>query len=144
MRQSRSKSSSEPSNSRVSSSSLQNNSAQDTSFSSANSSVNNSANMSNPGGNTSANLVTIKIIYDKVEIKSNLLVNTTTTFSDLYLKISSKIASSDEIHDDIMVNKLKYKDEDGDFVVMDSNDDWLLAMDMLEDTNDKVLTIWVS
>lgn len=145
MRQSR-KSTSEPSNSRVSSSSLQNNSsAQDTSFSSVgSSSINNSANMANTSANTSGNLVTIKIIYDKIEIKSNLLVNTSITFTDLYLKISSKIASSDEVNDDIMVSKLRYKDEDGDFVVMDSNDDWLLAMDMLEDSPDKVLTIWVS
>lgn len=130
MRQSRSKSTSEPSNSRVSSSSMaNNNSTQETSFLS----------------NTSSNLITIKLIYDKVEIGSNLLVTNTIQFNDLHLKISNKIASSSEINDDIMVNKLRYKDEDGDFVVMDSNDDWLLAVDMFEENpNEKILTIWVS
>lgn len=132
MRQSRSKSIGEPNNSRVSSSSLQN--TQDTSMSSVSSGANNSV----------GNFITIKIIYDKVEIKSNLLVASSIPFQELYSKISNKIASSEEIKDDIMVNKLRYKDEDGDFVVMDSNDDWLLALDMFDDAADKVLTIWVS
>lgn len=145
MRQSRTKSTSEPSNSRISSSSTQNyssgsasnsasNNTQDTSMSSISSSANNSNN----------NLVNIKLIYDKQEIKSFLMVPSTIPFNDLHVKISTKIASSGEIKDDIMVNKLRYKDEDGDFVVMDSNDDWALALDMFEETNDKVLTIWVS
>lgn len=42
------------------------------------------------------------------------------------------------------VSKLKYKDEDGDFVVMDLNDDWVLALDMLEEAGGGDLTIWVS
>ncbi|EGV61415.1 hypothetical protein CANTEDRAFT_98656 [Yamadazyma tenuis ATCC 10573] len=145
MRQSLSKSTSEPSNSRVSSSSLQNfnsssasnsasTNAQDNSLSSVNSSANNSSN----------SLITIKIIYDKMEIKSYLMVPASIQFSDLHSKISTKIASSGEVKDDIMVNKLRYKDEDGDFVVMDSNDDWLLALDMFEEVSHRILTIWVS
>ena len=74
---------------------------------------------------------------------------TSILFNELHLKISSKIAASNEVTDDILVNKLKYKDEDGDFVVMDSNDDWILAIDTLdelnENTNDeRIINIWVS
>lgn len=98
--------------------------------------------------------IRINLIYNKIEIREPLLVSTDIQFNELYLKISGKIVNSDEINDDILVNKLKYKDEDGDFVVMDSNDDWTLAVDLLEemsngndnDGNDKYcdLTIWVS
>ncbi|CCE85880.1 Piso0_005516 [Millerozyma farinosa CBS 7064] len=92
----------------------------------------------------------IKLIYGKIEIPELLIVPTTISYTELHSKISSKIASSSEINDDIMVNKLKYKDEDGDFVVMDSNDDWLLAVDMFDDFGakpisfERCLTIWVS
>lgn len=131
LRSSRSKSAGDPS--RASSSSYTNSSsAQETSFLSTN---------SNP--NSQASIV-IKIIYDKIEIDSLLIVPSLISFNELYLKISSKITSSNQIHDDIVVSKLRYKDEDGDFVVMDSNDDWLLALDASEENNEKQLTIWVS
>ncbi|CUM68310.1 uncharacterized protein PRCAT00006032001 [Priceomyces carsonii] len=94
--------------------------------------------------------VEIKLLYNRLEIPDVLVVPSAIHFTDLHLKISSKIAASNRVNDDIMVNKLKYKDEDGDFVVMDSHDDWILAIDMLEEyvkdtrANRRSLTIWVS
>lgn len=143
MRQARSKSATDHSAFRTSSSSFSNpiNNAlpdkNDSSFLS-----------SSTASNTS--VVPIRIVYNRVEIPDFLLVSNTIPFNELHLKISSKIAASDEVHDDILVNKLKYKDEDGDFVVMDSNDDWILAVDMLDESlennenNERNLTIWVS
>lgn len=85
--------------------------------------------------------ILIKLIYNHMEI-NELVVSSFIQFPELKLKISIKISS--QTSEDIMINKLKYKDEDGDFVVMDSNDDWVLAVDMLEELNDRALTIWVS
>lgn len=99
-------------------------------------------------GSGASNPIEVKLIYNKVEISNHLLVPHGIQFNDLHLKITSAIASSEEVHDDILVSKLKYQDEDGDFVVMDSNDDWVLATDMLDEyndnDNDRILTIWVS
>lgn len=91
--------------------------------------------------------ILIKLIYNKAEISEPLSISSTSLFHELHLKISSHVASSNSVTDDVMISKLKYKDEDGDFVVMDSHDDWVLAVDMLdelEDGLDKTLTIWVS
>lgn len=77
--------------------------------------------------------IRVKLIYNKIEIPEPLVVLPDIQFNELYLKISGMIVNLDQINDDILVNKLKYKDEDGDFVVMDLNDDWNLAVDMLEE-----------
>lgn len=137
MRPSRSKSSSDHPNTRTSSSSMSNNA-----FSDRNE-------FSFLSGSSTSAIVTIKLVYNKIEIPDTLIVPTSILFNELHLKISSKIAASNEVTDDILVNKLKYKDEDGDFVVMDSNDDWILAIDTLdelnENTNDeRIINIWVS
>ncbi|CAN3354599.1 cell division control protein 24 [Diutina catenulata] len=97
----------------------------------------------------SAHGIKIKLIYSRIDLPDPLLVSPDIQFNELYSKISGMIANSDQVTDDILVNKLKYKDEDGDFVVMDSNDDWNLAVDMLEelgavDGDYYDLTIWVS
>lgn len=100
-------------------------------------------------GSGSSNAIEVRLVYNKIEIANHLMVPHNIQFNDLHLKISSAVASSQEVNDDILVSKLKYQDEDGDFVVMDSNDDWILATDMLDeinddDNNDRILTIWVS
>lgn len=41
------------------------------------------------------------------------------------------------------VSKIKYQDEDGDYVILASEDDWLVAKDMLNENNEKILNIWV-
>lgn len=141
MRQSRSKSSSDHQNTRTSSSSLSN---------SANNAFLDKNEHSFLSASSGSSMVAIKLVYNKIEIQGILLVSTSIQFTDLHLKISSKIAASNEVNDDILVNKLKYKDEDGDFVVMDSNDDWTLAIDTLDELNEnnesdeRIVTIWAS
>lgn len=96
------------------------------------------------------NNISISLVYNSSEISEPLVVSSNIQYGELYLKISAQIVGSDAVKDDILVNKLKYKDEDGDFVVMDSNDDWILAVDMLEEIggdsadSTRELTIWVS
>ena len=108
-----------------------------------------------PNIETFLNNIAIKLIYNSNTIPEMLMVSSNIQYAELYLKISGQIVGSSAVKDDILVNKLKYKDEDGDFVVMDSNDDWILAVDMLEeicensDSEDSAnstreLTIWVS
>lgn len=41
------------------------------------------------------------------------------------------------------VSKIKYQDEDGDYVILASEDDWLVAKDMLNENNEKILNVWV-
>lgn len=141
MRQSRSKSSSDHQNARTSSSSLSN---------SANNVSSDRNEYSFLSAASGSSIIAIKLVYNKIEIPDVLLVSTAIQFHDLHLKISSKIAASDEVNEDIIVNKLKYKDEDGDFVVMDSNDDWTLAIDTLDEliesneSDERIITIWAS
>ncbi|KAI5957811.1 CDC24 [Candida theae] len=86
--------------------------------------------------------IKVKLIYNKLELPQPLIVSNQTRFNELYQKISAIIATSELISKDTLVSKLRYKDEDGDFVVMDSNDDWNLAIDDLG--QGRSLTIWVS
>lgn len=152
MRQTRSKSTSEHPSSSGSRISTNSNSGSFTTNNTYVGAGNDSSFLSQGSGSSSGISIELKLIYNKIEIANEISVPSTIQFSDLHLKISSTIASSDEINDDILVSKLKYKDEDGDFVMMDSNDDWNLAIDMLEELNDlrdnnsneRHLTIWVS
>ncbi|KAF3992097.1 hypothetical protein FT663_02414 [Candidozyma haemuli var. vulneris] len=95
-------------------------------------------------------IVAINLIYKKSRIEQPLLISSGASFFELHSRISAHIASSATVDDDVVISKLKYKDEDGDYVVMDSNDDWSLAVDMLEElfeadeTAERALTIWVS
>lgn len=43
-----------------------------------------------------------------------------------------------------MTGKIKYQDEDGDLIVIQSEDDWNLARDMLRESSEKVLYVWVA
>lgn len=106
--------------------------------------LNDNSFLSTSSNSMSSTSISIKLIYNHMEI-NEFLVPSNVQFPELRLKISIKISS--QTREDIMINKLKYKDEDGDFVVMDSNDDWVLAVDMLDELNsrdDRSLTIWVS
>lgn len=40
------------------------------------------------------------------------------------------------------VSKVKYQDEDGDFVMLESEDDWSVAKDMLKENEDRILNVW--
>lgn len=95
-------------------------------------------------------IVAINLIYKKARIEQPLLISSGALFFELHLRISAHTALSSNVDEDVVISKLKYKDEDGDYVVMDSNDDWSLAVDMLEElleadeSAEKALTIWVS
>lgn len=115
------------------------------------SSLNNSQNPSDTSTSSTGlnGSIRIKLIYNRIEIGSNLSVSSNVLFQELQLKISSHIAASKEVKDDVLIGKLRYKDEDGDFVVMDSADDWTLALDVADELweqndEEKNLTIWVS
>ncbi|CAK9435308.1 uncharacterized protein LODBEIA_P57270 [Lodderomyces beijingensis] len=86
--------------------------------------------------------VSIRLIFNNAELADCLMVSSQIQFADLHSKIASRISASGLVRDHLVINKLRYKDEDGDFVVMDSNDDWNLAMDELDAS--RALTIWVS
>lgn len=77
------------------------------------------------------------VVYQTTKILKPLVLDHHVAFTDLFHKIVQHISTSDATEDDILVNKIKYKDEDGDFVVLDSDDDWGLALDMLAETHDR-------
>ncbi|KAG7661494.1 CDC24 [[Candida] subhashii] len=87
----------------------------------------------------------VKLIYNGNEI-DGLSVNSSIGFNELYSTILNKLIATGET-EEILVKKLKYRDEDGDFVIMDSNDDWAVAVEEMEAEtagNSGYLTIWVS
>ncbi|KAG7195232.1 uncharacterized protein KQ657_003758 [Scheffersomyces spartinae] len=89
-------------------------------------------------------VVGIKLIYNKIEIPGLLNVSQYIAFPDLQERISILISLSQVVTEDIVVNKMKYKDEDGDFVVLELADDWNLAVDMLQEmAQANALTIFV-
>ncbi|CCH58241.1 hypothetical protein TBLA_0A04470 [Henningerozyma blattae CBS 6284] len=40
------------------------------------------------------------------------------------------------------VTKVKYQDEDGDYIMLESDEDWNVAKDMLKENNELVLNVW--
>lgn len=40
------------------------------------------------------------------------------------------------------VTKIKYQDEDGDYVMLESEDDWSVAKDMLRQSEERILNVW--
>lgn len=91
----------------------------------------------------------IKLFYKRAEVQDALAVSTGISFQELHHKIASYIAARPEVSEDVIINKLRYKDEEGDFVVIDSLDDWQLAMDMMDELADqnnseRSLNVWVS
>ena len=99
-------------------------------------------------GSGSASLP-IRLNFQKSVLPDIISVPVSITYSELRSTILSKLTSAFP-GENFQLNKLKYKDEDGDYVVIESNDDWTLALDLVNsstDTNDDqegVLTLWVS
>lgn len=77
--------------------------------------------------------VLVQLIHQNNDV-GTLVLPASTTFSEVHQKITHKLGE---------VQRLRYKDEDGDYVVMDSNEDWAIAVDMVEETGGSI-TIWVS
>ncbi|SCU82220.1 LAFA_0C09868g1_1 [Lachancea sp. 'fantastica'] len=40
------------------------------------------------------------------------------------------------------ISKIKYQDEDGDFVMLESEDDWNVVRDMLRESSERILNVW--
>lgn len=40
------------------------------------------------------------------------------------------------------VKKVKYQDEDGDYVMLESEEDWSVAKDMLKESEERILNVW--
>ncbi|SCU84362.1 LANO_0C01156g1_1 [Lachancea nothofagi CBS 11611] len=40
------------------------------------------------------------------------------------------------------ITKIKYQDEDGDYVMLESEDDWSVVKDMLRESSDRILNVW--
>ncbi|QLQ81723.1 hypothetical protein HG537_0F04840 [Torulaspora globosa] len=81
--------------------------------------------------------------------KSSLLIRISYN-SDFYTVLAELDSSVEDVlhiiqrklnHSGI-VNKVKYQDEDGDFVMLASEDDWNVAKDMLKESEDRILNVW--
>ncbi|RCK64824.1 Cell division control protein 24 [Candida viswanathii] len=96
--------------------------------------------------------VAVKLLYKQTELPEPLIVPAQIQFSDLLLKIISKVVTSNLVSLDVKIGRLRYKDDEGDFVNLNSDDDWGLVLDMIlhddsyqEYSDDKrVVTVWVS
>ena len=77
--------------------------------------------------------VLVQLIHQNNDA-GTLVLPASITFPEVYQKIGNRLGD---------VQRLRYKDEDGDYVVMDSNEDWAIAVDMVEETGGSI-TIWVS
>lgn len=71
--------------------------------------------------------------------------------SDYYTVLVDKESSIENVIDIIKKKlnsggekamRVKYQDEDGDYVVLESGDDWLVAKDMLKENNERILNVW--
>ncbi|CAI4054440.1 hypothetical protein SKDZ_01G0260 [Saccharomyces kudriavzevii ZP591] len=69
-----------------------------------------------------------------------LLVEKVWNFDNLITAINSKISNT---HNNTVlpITKIKYQDEDGDFVILGSDEDWSVAKEMLAENNEKFLNI---
>lgn len=65
-----------------------------------------------------------------------ILIELDASIDELLQTIKRKISHSGTI------SKIKYQDEDGDYVMLESEDDWIVAKDMLKESNDQILNVW--
>lgn len=91
----------------------------------------------------------IEVHYKNAKIDATMMVASTLLFLELRDRVWDHIVANCEIGDTDQVTKLKYKDEEGDFVVMDSLDDWQVAVEMTEELAEQQggelsLAIWAS
>ena len=146
-------------NNRVKSGDLSRISSTSTTLDSFSNNLNGSPNTTNPSLTSSDATktiptfdVAIKLLYKSTELSEPLIVNAQIEYNDLLQKIISQIITSNLVADDVNISRLRYKDDEGDFVNLNSDDDWGLVLDMLtsEDfyqtsSNEKrLVTVWVS
>ncbi|SMN21504.1 similar to Saccharomyces cerevisiae YAL041W CDC24 Guanine nucleotide exchange factor (GEF or GDP-release factor) for Cdc42p [Maudiozyma saulgeensis] len=88
--------------------------------------------MEQKNNNIPENLLVLKITFDNESF--NVSINIDTKFVNVLDTIQKKVN-----HD---VSKVKYQDEDGDYIVLASDDDWIVAKDMLKENGEYSLNIW--
>ena len=114
-----------------------------TALSSATTMTTTTATAATGSGASTEDSISIKVIHNTSELPEPLIVSPGISFTDLYSKINNWVSSKGGKEEGTTtISKIRYKDEDGDFVVMDSNEDWNLAMDEMD--AQRSLTIWVS
>ncbi|OBA25333.1 hypothetical protein HANVADRAFT_11882, partial [Hanseniaspora valbyensis NRRL Y-1626] len=69
----------------------------------------------------------------------SILIPTDINFQQFYKYVTKKLnldsnSSGNKI-------KLKYQDEDMDYVMLDGEDDWMIVREWLEEGNQKILTV---
>ena len=65
-----------------------------------------------------------------------VLAELNSTVDEVLLIIQRKLSHSGN------VNKIKYQDEDGDYVMLESEEDWTVAKEMLKESEDRILNVW--
>lgn len=84
------------------------------------------------------NSVIVKLMYEKDLF--TLMTPLDISVDEFLSKIEKKIKQCGGV----MKGKVKYQDEDGDFIVIQSDDDWSLVKEMMKEVGDKVLNVWVA
>lgn len=65
-----------------------------------------------------------------------VLTTLDSTVEDVLLIIRKKLAHLG------IITKVKYQDEDGDYVMLESDDDWSVVKDMLKESSERLLNVW--
>lgn len=65
-----------------------------------------------------------------------VLAELDSSVEDLLRIIKKKLSHSGQ------VSKVKYQDEDGDYVILQSEDDWSVVKDMLKESDERILNVW--
>lgn len=80
----------------------------------------------------------VKLMYEKDLF--TIMIPLDITVTEFLMKIEKKIKQCGGT----MKGKVKYQDEDGDFIVIQSEDDWVLVKEMIREIGEKVLNVWVA
>ncbi|AMD20547.1 HDL197Cp [Eremothecium sinecaudum] len=65
-----------------------------------------------------------------------VLVSIDSRITDVLQQLKKKLAHAGSIC------KVKYQDDDGDFVMLESEDDWSVVKDMLRESKERILNVW--
>ncbi|CCH42223.1 Cell division control protein [Wickerhamomyces ciferrii] len=84
------------------------------------------------------NNVIVKLQYEKDLF--TLMIPLDIEIDEFFSRLEKKIKQCGGI----MKGKIKYQDEDGDFIVIQSDEDWSLVKEMIKEVGDKVLNVWVA
>ncbi|KAH3684934.1 hypothetical protein WICPIJ_004102 [Wickerhamomyces pijperi] len=87
---------------------------------------------------TSSNSIMVKLMYKKDLF--TMMTALDIPVQEFVSKVERKITQCGGV----MNSKIKYQDEDGDLIVIQSEEDWNLAKDMMKESTEKVLYVWVA